>query len=115
MPALSFGVALIFAVTVYGTGVQPSLVSIQSQSGTEVYTLDELRTVEVQGPIGTTFVKIDGEGAAAIVESPCPHKLCIRAGELTKSGEWSACMPNKVFVRIVGGRTDETDVDAAAY
>ena len=112
---LSVGVAIFFVVTVYGGDIQPSLVSIESQGGTEVYPLDEERTVAVEGPLGTTLVQIDGEGAAAVVESPCPNKLCIQAGELSHHGDWSACMPNKVFVRIDGGAAAGSDVDAAVY
>jgi hypothetical protein len=113
--ALSVGVAVFFAVTVYGSDVQPSLVSIESQGGTEVYPLDEERTVGVEGPLGTTHVHVDGEGSAAVIESPCPNKLCIQAGELSHRGDWSACMPNKIFVRIDGGSASESDVDAAVY
>ena len=113
--ALSVGVAVFFAVSVYGGAVQPSLVSIQSEGGTEVYPLGEDRTVAVAGPLGDTIVEIDGEGHAAVVESPCPNKLCIQAGRLSRQGDWSACMPNKVFVRIDGGAAQEGGVDATVY
>ncbi len=113
--AISVGVAVFFAVTVYGGDIQPSLVSIRSESGTEVYPLDESRRVGVEGPLGTTFVEIDGEGHAAVVESPCPNKLCIQAGELSDHGGWWACMAQKGFVHIEGGKSSQPDVDATTY
>lgn len=115
IPALSAGMAIFCAVAVYGGGIGTSLVYIQSEAGEEVYPLDEGRTVGVEGPIGTTFVEIDEGGSAAVVESPCPNDLCVHTGELIHRGDWAACMPNKVFVRIDGGPEDEEDVDSAAY
>lgn len=115
IPALSAGMALLCAVAVYSGGIEPSLVYIQSEAGEEVYPLDEGRTVGVEGPIGTTFVEIKEDGSAAVVESPCPNDLCVHSGELTHRGDWAACMPNKVFVRIDGGPEDEEEVDSAAY
>ncbi len=95
---------------VYTGGEGPLRVRIRSEENVYVYPLDEDREVAVEGPIGTTYVHIH-DGHAAVVESPCPNKLCIQAGELNENGDWSACMPNKVFVQIEGGqRTSEVDV-----
>ncbi len=98
------------AVYVYAGSSGPLRVRIQTAERTYVYSLEEDRRVEVEGPLGTTYVEIH-EGHAAIVKSPCPNKLCIQAGELHNNGDWSACMPNKVFVQIEGGqKQDEVDV-----
>ncbi len=112
---LSAGVAIFSAVYAYGGSAVPTLVSVRSESGTAVYPLGEARTVSVEGPIGETIIEIDGEGAARVTASPCPNKLCIQAGELHGQGDWSACMPNKVFVQIEGGDGGGAEVDATAY
>lgn len=63
--------------------------------------LDRETTVNVEGPLGTTVVKVE-EGKARIISSPCPRKLCIRMGSISKAGEMVVCVPNKVVVRIKG-------------
>lgn len=64
--------------------------------------LDEDRHIEVAGPLGTTFVEL-GPGFAAIVDSPCPDKLCVRQGRITAPGQTVVCLPNRVSVEIVSG------------
>ena len=106
-------VTLSLAVYVYSGNNGPLHVQIQTEEGTYVYGLDKDRRIAVEGPIGTTYVEIH-DGHAAIVESPCPNKLCIQAGRLYDHGDWSACMPNRIFVRIEGGES-EGEVDATSY
>lgn len=59
------------------------------------------RVVQVQGPLGTTEVKIH-QGRARIVRSPCKLKVCIKSGYIQYADRLSACLPNKVVVRIEG-------------
>ncbi|MGC9311763.1 MAG: NusG domain II-containing protein [Sediminispirochaetaceae bacterium] len=109
--SISFTVAA--GLYVYTGDGGPLRVRIRSAETVYVFPLDEDREVAVEGPLGTTYIHIH-DGHAAVVESPCPNKLCIQAGELDENGEWSACMPNKVFVQIEGGQ-DTSGVDAATY
>lgn len=55
----------------------------------------------VQGPLGTTEVEIK-KGRARIVRSPCKLKVCIKSGYIQYADRLSACLPNKVVVRIEG-------------
>ena len=55
----------------------------------------------VQGPLGTTEVEIKN-GRARIVRSPCKLKVCIKSGYIQYADRLSACLPNKVVVRIEG-------------
>ena len=74
------------------------------------YSLDDSRTVEVHGPLGSTYVEIN-EGAARIVGSPCAQKTCVRMGRIRRAGEVVICVPNRVVVRI-GGKPDKYTPDA---
>ena len=75
---------------------------------TYIYMLNTDRTIEVPGPLGNTIIKIlDSE--VFVVDSPCRDKLCVQASPLNKSGEWNACMPNKVFIRIPDSTENELD------
>ncbi len=67
-------------------------------------------------PLATDFEKTlncgvtiicDGK-SAYFIHSDCPDKVCIKAGKLSMSGEWAACLPNGVVLKIVGkdGKAD---------
>jgi hypothetical protein len=106
------GIAFSAAFVYSGNAAEP-VVNISSKTGEWIYPLKDSRTVEVEGPLGTTEIVIQG-GSARIVESPCPNKTCIAAGAIMRAGQWLACLPNGVFVRI-DGSTAKGGVDAATY
>jgi hypothetical protein len=82
-------------------------------SGTQwIYPLDVNRREAVKGPIGDTIVVIEG-GKARVEDSPCPDKLCVHMPAISKPGQWIACLPNKVFVRV-RGESGET-IDDLSY
>lgn len=85
-----------------GAGKQGGAVLIE-QNGKliKMLPLDRETTVNVEGPLGTTVVKVE-KGKARIISSPCPRKLCLRMGSISKAGEMVVCVPNKVVVRIKG-------------
>ncbi len=44
------------------------------------------------------------DGKSVFFESSdCPDKVCVNTGALSKDGEWAACLPNKVFLKVTGG------------
>lgn len=52
------------------------------------------------------------DGSIAFVESDCPDKLCIHAGRLKTAGQFAACLPNGIVVKIVSdGKRSEEDLD----
>lgn len=42
----------------------------------------------------------DGEGVYFEV-SDCPDLVCVNTGRLTRDGEWAACLPNEIFLKVV--------------
>lgn len=72
------------------------------------FTLKKDRVVEVPGPLGVTVVRIQG-GRARIESSPCPHKICVRMGDIGSDGGVLVCIPNEVVVKVTGDRTDGLD------
>jgi hypothetical protein len=73
-----------------------------------IYPLDAETTVRVPGPLGETLVEI-ADGAVRIISSPCPEKICIKTGRISKPGQWIACLPNRVFISIRGKRSEQPD------
>ncbi len=68
------------------------------------------RTFSLQGPLGETIVALRG-GAARILDSPCVHKVCMGMGEVGRSGDLLACVPNRIILRIEGGSAHEPEYD----
>jgi hypothetical protein len=50
--------------------------------------------------------------SAAIVNSDCPSQYCVQTGYISEPGQMLACMPNKVWIEILG--TNQA-VDAVSY
>jgi hypothetical protein len=105
---LTLTVIAFVSVSSYSGGGTAESVVIEASGETYVYMLDTDRTIEVQGPLGNTIIRIvDSE--VFVEDSPCRDKLCILAAPLYKAGEWNACMPNKVFIRIPDSKQQELD------
>ena len=66
-----------------------------------VYPLEKDGSLVLDGLLGPVVLNIEG-GEAWIEESSCPDKLCMKMGRIDESGEWLACLPNKIFIRISG-------------
>jgi hypothetical protein len=83
-------------------GEAGSTVVIRSLAGEDL-TLDLTRrqTVEVTGLLGATTISVKG-GALEFTDSPCPHRLCIKKGRVSRVGDLVACLPNGVVARIEG-------------
>jgi len=104
----SLVIIVFVSVSVYGKNGKAQTVTIDASGKSYVYMLDTDRTVDVPGPLGITEVKIENS-AVFVTSSPCRDKLCILAPPLKRAGEWNACMPNKVFIRISGNKDKEPD------
>lgn len=48
---------------------------------------------------GTIKFRYDKNGAW-VESSPCPDKICVHQGKITKPGETAACVPEKVLLAI---------------
>lgn len=91
----------VFSASAYSGGEKNPNVVIEASGQQWIYPLRDDRQVTVQGPLGEEVIAISG-GQAFVTSSPCPNKICIQQGRISKPGQWIACLPNKVFVRISG-------------
>lgn len=114
------GLVLIAAVfsglAIYGNRSADVRLVIESPSGRWLYGLDTDRTVRIQGALGVTVVEIH-DGAAHVADSPCENKTCVAAPPISRKGEWTACLPNKVMLRIDaadGSAASDGGIDAIA-
>ena len=116
---LSISIAAIMGFSVYSGYTAPRAVEITLADSKLIYPLDTERRIEAKGPLGDSIIIIDDEGAH-FESSPCPDKLCVKAGDIAKTGEWNGCLPNRVFIRITGdeesGKNGEHEkIDAVSY
>ena len=105
---LSAAVIIIFSIHIYSGRNEAAVVKIECCGKVWLYPLDRERQLNVEGPIGTTEIHIENN-SVYIHDSPCPDKLCVLAGKLDKTGQWAACLPNRVFVSIEGSDDEEID------
>lgn len=42
------------------------------------------------------------------IHSPCPDKLCVNTGKLTKNGQSAVCLPLRISVELVGSNSERS-------
>ena len=104
--ALAF---VLSAMAIYG-GPAPASLVVSSGNDEWIYPLSEERVIEVTGPIGITVIRIKNS-QANIIASPCTNQICVASAAVSHKGDWSACLPNGIFIRAEGDYEDN-DVDA---
>jgi hypothetical protein len=65
--------------------------------------LDADRRIEIKGPLGVSVIEVH-DGAVRFVSSPCQGKQCIHAGWLRSGNDFTACLPNRVSIAVIGGQ-----------
>jgi len=81
------------------------MVEITGKNYFASYPLNEVKSIDVPGPLGITRVEILN-GEAWVSVSPCREKICIKMGKISRVGEQIVCLPNRVVVEIRGGKSD---------
>lgn len=72
------------------------------------FNLSEEKEINVQGKLGKTCVKLV-KGCVWISETPCPQKICMKMGKISRSGEMIVCVPNRILVKIEGEKKQILD------
>ena len=63
--------------------------------------LNKDQEITVEGTLGVSRLQIEN-GKIRFTESPCSAKVCIHKGWLSHSGDFNACLPNRVSIEILG-------------
>ena len=110
---LSVFLTVASGVFVYARPSNVFQVIIQGSGRIWVFPRDAEETINVEGPLGTTVVRIHG-GSAWVEDSPCDNRTCVASGLIHEQGQWIACLPNNVFVLIEGNQTSG-QLDASTW
>jgi hypothetical protein len=110
--ALIITLTILAGLRIYGNQGNKTRLVIEGPSGHWIYPLDRDATVPIAGPLGDTVVEIKN-GKARVTSSPCPNQTCVAARGISQPGEWNACLPNEVIIRVesAGGKK-EVGIDA---
>lgn len=71
-------------------------------------TLDHPHLVTVRGPLGDNILQVE-RGKIRVITSPCKGKQCIHAGWLHTSGDFTACLPNRVSIEVHSNTEEHFD------
>lgn len=63
--------------------------------------LSRNQIISVEGRLGVTRIEIR-DGRAHIHSSPCRNKICVKSGFIQYADRLTACIPNRVVVKIQG-------------
>ena len=70
-----------------------------------IYSMNKNERAEIPGILGTSIIVIEN-GKAFFEDSPCENKICVFSHKISHSGEWIACLPNGVIIRVEGKNSD---------
>ncbi len=111
IPLVLVAVAITLASTllVYGNSAGTARVVVEAGDREWIYSLENDEKISVTGPLGISIIAIH-DGKVHFEESPCVNQVCVASGTIERPGQWLACLPNAVFVRIEGSPgEDEPD------
>ncbi len=97
--ALSLAAVAAAVLSLKNGGGKEARLVIDTNKAEYIYPLDEEKTLEINGTIGISVIKIEN-GKAYFEDSPCPNKLCVEMPAVRENNDWAACMPNEVFIRV---------------
>ncbi|HEB55302.1 MAG TPA: NusG domain II-containing protein [Gammaproteobacteria bacterium] len=63
--------------------------------------LNKDQEINIDGPLGTSRLQIQN-GKIRFIASPCSARVCIHKGWLSHSGDFNACLPNRISIEIMG-------------
>lgn len=67
------------------------------------YSLNQIRTFSLQGPLGNSIISIQN-GKVRFVSSPCNNQYCVHQGWIKKVGQAAICLPNQVSLELLGNK-----------
>lgn len=108
--------AFIVASILWSSGGKEGILRAEVEASGKRYLLPLAQDGELvlEGPVGETRVEIS-DGTARITDSDCRDKICISMGSIQEPGQWVACLPNRVFVRIVAESPTGDEVDTGVF
>ena len=94
--------ALAWPASYLAAAGRADVVVVTSPAGMSEVPLRPDRTLSVEGAEGAVTVEIR-DGAVRVASAPCPDKLCMHQGAVSRPGSAVVCVPGGVSLRVGGG------------
>lgn len=103
-------VALIYSVKIFNNGkmLPETVIVFRDDKIIARYPLREDKIFYVNGEIGKVKISIKDE-TVRVIESTCPHKICVKTGKIKRSNSQIVCAPNHIMVVIKSSKKDNID------
>ena len=111
---LTVGITVFCTVKIYGKNESALYIVIQGKNESWVYPANKTVITDVPGPLGYTTVELK-DGIARVISSPCTNQTCVTSGSVWRRGQWVACLPNAVFIRVETRETKHGELDAMVW
>ena len=114
-------IVILLTLRLIGFGLYQFLYG-EAPAKAETYYYSELvKTIDLAKANAGTFsipqnedvvFQITEDGQITFIESSCPDKICINTGLLQTVGQYAACLPNGIMVKIVSsGEHEDAEAD----
>ena len=114
---LAITITVFCTVLIYARNGSSLHFVIQGKKGSWVYPINQTVQIDIAGPLGLTTVSLK-DGKAQVLVSPCANQTCVTSGPVERRGQWVACLPNAVFVRVESSnekQADKSELDAVVW
>ena len=113
---LATAMTVFCVVAIYGKNESALQFVIEGKHGSWVYPVNQTAQIDIPGPLGKTAVVLK-DGKAQVVSSPCANQSCVSSPSIQHRGQWIACLPNAVFVRVeaANGKTGHAELDGVSW
>ena len=75
-----------------------------------IFPLKQDKVITVKGEIGNLTIMIKDK-KVKVIHSSCSNKICIKTGWISSSGEFIACVPNHILIKLVKRKKDNKKFD----
>ena len=92
------------------------LVEIKQREQRSFYPLDQDRNLVLKNRAGRPVMSVKiQDDKVWVQEASCFLKYCVQRGAIDSAGQWIACLPNQVFIRVLAAHTDSDESDTAPF
>lgn len=69
------------------------------------------KTIKIETEEGYNYIRIH-DGGVEITEADCYDEVCVKTGFIDRKGQIIACLPHKMYVKILG---EDSQIDNVSY
>jgi len=91
-----------------------AVITVNGEHYRTVELTESAHEIEIETSRGYNLLRISHNGIE-MIEADCPDQLCLGFGHVHRKGGTIVCLPNRIFVEIIGADGNGDDVDAVVF